>query len=253
MKLLIGSQGSLAVITSASFKLFPAPRQTRTFLAEFASAPEALSFRDAILRSPLSPMCLELVSPAARDIMKPGMSSATWVICIRAAGSDSVLARYRSELGSAITREIEGQREAELWQAVIAFRESVRAMHPRSLVLSFSLPLRDVQLTIATLESVAEFHGLDIALIGRAGIGHLEAALWPIAKQEASLANLVTATSLLRSKLSHDSSMSVLYCPLEARADIPAWGPSPTHLESMRAVKNALDGKDVLNRGRFLP
>ena len=28
MKLLIGSQGTLAVITSASFKLFPAPRQT---------------------------------------------------------------------------------------------------------------------------------------------------------------------------------------------------------------------------------
>ena len=35
MKLLIGSYGTLAVITSASFKLFPAPRQTRTFLAEF--------------------------------------------------------------------------------------------------------------------------------------------------------------------------------------------------------------------------
>ena len=33
MKLLIGSYGTLAVITSASFKLFPAPRQTRTFIA----------------------------------------------------------------------------------------------------------------------------------------------------------------------------------------------------------------------------
>ena len=42
MKLLIGSYGTLAVITSASFKLFPAPRQTRTFLAEFATWQEAL-------------------------------------------------------------------------------------------------------------------------------------------------------------------------------------------------------------------
>ena len=32
MKLLIGSQGTLGVITSASFKLFPAPRQTRTYV-----------------------------------------------------------------------------------------------------------------------------------------------------------------------------------------------------------------------------
>ena len=32
MKLLIGSYGTLAVITSASFKLFPAPRRTEHFL-----------------------------------------------------------------------------------------------------------------------------------------------------------------------------------------------------------------------------
>ena len=37
MKLFIGSQGTLGVITSASFKLFPAPRQTRTFVAAFAA------------------------------------------------------------------------------------------------------------------------------------------------------------------------------------------------------------------------
>ena len=35
MKLFIGSQGTLGVITGASFKLFPAPRQTRTFVADF--------------------------------------------------------------------------------------------------------------------------------------------------------------------------------------------------------------------------
>ncbi len=47
MKLLIGSYGTLAVVTSASFKLFPAPRQTRTFIAEFSSWQEALKFRDS--------------------------------------------------------------------------------------------------------------------------------------------------------------------------------------------------------------
>src|SRR5437868_6872760 len=125
MKLLIGSQGTLAVITSASFKLFPAPRQTRTFLAEFASGMQALTFRNAVVRSPLSPMCLELISPGAREIMRPGMDSASWVVCMRAAGSDAVLARYRSELGSAITRELEGDKEAEMWRAVSQFGETV--------------------------------------------------------------------------------------------------------------------------------
>ena len=119
MKLLIGSQGTLAVITSASFKLFPAPRQTRTFVAEFATAAEALEFRSHVLRSPLSPICLELVSPQAHELLEPVASSeqnsaAPWAIYLRAAGSDAVLARYRAELGTAVSREVDGERECTL-------------------------------------------------------------------------------------------------------------------------------------------
>ena len=74
MKLLIGSYGTLAVITSASFKLFPAPRQTRTFLAEFAMAKEALEFRDLVVCSPLSPMCLEIGVAWRAKMMRPEMT-----------------------------------------------------------------------------------------------------------------------------------------------------------------------------------
>ena len=99
MKLLIGSQGTLGVITGASFKLFPAPRQTRTFVAEFARIAEAVEFRNRVLRSPLSPMCLELVSPRAGELLSLP-STERWRVALRAAGTDAVLARYRSELGA---------------------------------------------------------------------------------------------------------------------------------------------------------
>jgi FAD/FMN-containing dehydrogenase len=46
--------------------------------------------------------------------------------------------------------------------------------------------------------------------------------------------------------------MAVLHCPSETRRQVNVWGPMPTDLESMRAVKMALDSKDILNRGRFL-
>ena len=45
--------------------------------------------------------------------------------------------------------------------------------------------------------------------------------------------------------------MTVLHCPAEARDEITMLR-TPTHIESMRAVKRALDPKDILNRGRFL-
>ncbi len=252
MKLLIGSQGTLAVITSASFKLFPAPRQTRTFLAEFATANDALAFRDLVLCSPLAPMCLEVVSPMAGEAMNCHTRSTAWRICVRAAGSEKVLARYRSELGTAITTELQGQDEVEWWRAISDFAEVVRGANPRSLLISLSMPLRDVPIGVENLSKVAEKNGMALALVGRVGIGHLEAAMWPIADQEVSLVNFVNAVSALRISLHRDASMAILHCPPEARHHVTAWGPTPTHVESMRAVKNALDPKDILNRGRFL-
>jgi len=253
MKLFIGSQGTLGIITSASFKLFPAPRQTRTFVAFFPSAAEALQFRSQVLRSPLDPICLELVSPQAHELLVPGSpAGAGWSICVRAAGSDAVLARYRTELGSAVVREMEGANERGFWRALEDFSPIAAERHPRSLLISMTLPVRNVQPVLSELSAVAESNGFCFAAIGRVGIGHLLVSLWQAPDAEDSLPSFVNTVSGLRNRLPRDASMAVLHCPSETRRHVNAWGPMPTDLESMRAVKMTLDPKDILNRGRFL-
>src|SRR5262249_5760211 len=132
MKLMTGSYGSLAVITGANFKVFPKPRQMRTFVCAFGSRQDALGFRGTVLRSPLQPLCLEIISPGAQESLRdpapardadhytpaqPVKAPANqWQIVLRAAGSDNVLARYRRELGTALTRELEGENEKQLWR-----------------------------------------------------------------------------------------------------------------------------------------
>ncbi|MFZ0911807.1 MAG: FAD-binding oxidoreductase [Candidatus Korobacteraceae bacterium] len=253
MKLFIGSQGTLGIITSASFKLFPAPRQTRTFVAFFPSAAEALQFRSQVLRSPLDPICLELVSPQAHELLAPGSpAGAGWSICVRAAGSETVLARYRTELGPAVVREMEGANEQGFWRALEDFSPLTAERNPRSLLISMTLPGRDVQPVLNEVSAVAESNHFSFAAIGRVGIGHLLVSLWPGPDAEDLLLSFVNTVSGLRNRLPRDVSMAVLHCPSEARHHISAWGPMPTDLESMRAVKMALDPKDILNRGRFL-
>ena len=248
MKLLIGSWGTLGIITSASFKLFPAPRQTRTFVTEFASAAEAVAFRNRMLHSPLDPVCLELASPEAGGLLA---TSSSWAILLRAAGSDAVLARYRTELGTSLSREVEGQAEHDFWQSVSDFSHSVRNRHPRSLVLSMTLPLADVQPVLNEIAGVANSNGLTHAVVGRVGVGHLQVGMWPASQSEVAQASFVDAICGVRDRLPSDVSMAVLHCPEEARGQISAWAVTPTDLESMRAVKHALDPKDILNRGRF--
>ncbi len=252
MKLLIGSQGTLAVITGASFKLFPAPRQTRTFAAEFGTLAEAIDFRNRVLHSPLSPIGLELVSPGARTLLPAGKESESWSIYVRAVGSDAVLARYRAELRTAVSHEIDPQSEADLWRALADFSHTIPERHPRCLLISLALPLSDVQPVLTDLATVSESNGLTLAVIGRVGVGHLLAGLWPLPGADVTLVNFINAASELRNLLPRDASMAVLHCPPEARHHVTAWGPTPTNLDSMRAVKMALDPKDILNRGRFL-
>src|SRR5258708_27556025 len=151
MKLLVGSYGSLAVITRANFKVFPRPRQTRTFACSFGSLEEALQFRARIFRSPLAPMCAEIISPHAPEYLCDPPTARDpddhvpshpvtrpqdeWQIVLRAAGSDAILARYTRELGSAVTRALEGPDEDQFWRWVTHFEHSVVARHQNAMVM----------------------------------------------------------------------------------------------------------------------
>jgi glycolate oxidase FAD binding subunit len=234
MKLLIGSWGTLAVITGASFKLFPAPRQTRTLVARFGNAAEAIGFRDHVLRSPFSPISLELISPGAIEPEK-----AAWAVYLRAAGSDAVLSRYRSELGSAISQEMEGQDENAVWRRIADFGYDRQSP---GVVISLSLPLTEILPAINRITAMCDAAGVTFVAVGRIGIGHLLVRLTPRAGASSDLA---MALSTFRDQLSHDASVSVL-----SSGHAELWR-SPTHSESMRAVKRALDPKGILNPGRF--
>lgn len=251
MKLLIGSFGTLGVITSASFKLFNLPRATRTYVAEFAALEEAITFRDRLLRSPLAPMCLEIANPRAAEYL--GMDAKPWRILVRAAGSDAVLRRYRAELGQAITREVEGDAEARLWRDFSGFEETIAARHRNAMIFAVHVPIAGVAAALAAAERAALDCNFLCAGIGRAGVGSLLLAFLPIAVDPPAAMQYANAASELRSQLPEEqASASVLRCPKEAKPHFSLWGTSPTGLEAMRMVKSALDPGNLLNRGRFM-
>lgn len=246
MKLLIGSYGTLGVITSASFKLFPAPRQTRTFLAEFASASEALQFRDQVMRSPLAPMCLELVSPGARKWMRPEMAADAWVMCLRASGSDAVLARYQKELGSAVTRELEDEGETAMWRAISDFPVTERmkqepswpVLLPYLSRLSIFAPPAEVASVIQVLNEMSHPDTATAAFVGRVGIGHLLVSFKIINPELTERVLLQGFTEQM------PRGTQIRWSGLEGYDRWPA-----DDVASMQAVKQALDPKNIL-RGR---
>ncbi|MBZ5568517.1 MAG: FAD-binding oxidoreductase [Acidobacteriia bacterium] len=267
MKLLIGSYGTMAVITGASFKLFSRPSQTRTFLAVFPRLAEAMTFRDCVLRSPLTPVCLELVSPHAQQMpaetshpvapnsgaAREGQADETWRVLVRAAGSDRVLARYRAELGAlAVTSEMDGEDEARMWRYVAEFPHMLFERSHNAMLLRVDVALQDVAPVLEAAERAALDNSFVCAATGRIGAGSLLLGFAPIAVDPPSAMQYVNAVSYLRGMAPHDGSAIVLRCPLEAKRHFSVWGSTPNDIGAMKALKRVFDGEDILNRGRFL-
>ena len=269
MKLMIGSLGSLGVIVSANFKLFPRPRRTRTFVAHFATLEEAARFRNQIADSPLSPMCFELVSPEAEEYLpretiqsvtdrdfrlnaSPPPARTLWRVFLRAAGSDAVLARYHRELARDIVNEIEEESETKLWRALSNFSETVLSLNRYAMILRVSVPPQFIPMSLAAAENAAMENNFMCAAIGRLGVGSLVVAFVPLLEEAPGVMQYGNAASALRSGLPRDGWAVVTRCPSDAKRHFSVWGTTPSDLQTMQLVKHTLDPRGILNRGRFL-
>src|SRR5579862_139976 len=75
-KLLIGSLGTLAVITRLNFRTFPLPPAQGTFIASFSDAETALGFCRTIAHSVLTPQIVEVADPGAAHLLLSAESPA---------------------------------------------------------------------------------------------------------------------------------------------------------------------------------
>lgn len=266
MKLLIGSYGTLSIITGANFKVFPAPRQTVTFVCEFGSLEDAMGLRDVLLTSPLSPIACELMSPAAMEYLHeleardpddwapdtPNCSSPSWKLALRFAGSDLLLARIRRELSSFAASELMGAEEIEVWQQIRAFEQRLVRRHRNAMIFHVEVPIAESKRALEAAQRASTDYNFVSAMIGRASIGSFVIGFLPLAVDPPGVMQYAAAASHFRSRLSKSASAIVVRCPREAKQHFDVWGSTPTDLELMQKVKRALDPGGILNRGRFL-
>ncbi len=268
MKLMNGSFGTLAIITRAAFKVFPRPRQTRSFICNFKSLDEALQFRTRLFQSPLTFLSMELISPRGPEYLSEpkaphdpdtytpttpvALTPTVWQIALRAAGSDNVLARYERELGSAVTAKLDGASEESFWNMVAWFEQNVLARHRNALVIYTHLNIQNVGPALHALERVAPDYNFIPAVVGRAATGNLVVAFVPLSVDPPSAMQYANCVSAYRGMLPQGSSAEVAHCPVEAKGHFDLWGTSTSDVAMMRAVKKAIDPKNILNRGRFI-
>jgi glycolate oxidase FAD binding subunit len=230
-KLMIGSFGTLAAITSVNFRVHSLPPERRTFLFSCRDADSAMQRRDSVLGSVLQPMALDVITPAAA--MRLGLDG--YILAVRAGGSASVLNRYSRELSGA--EELRGREEADFWFRVREFTSDFVRRQPSAIVVRISTTLKEVSTLLKLISG---------ACISRAGSG----------VSYVYLTNWNSVPPLWKAGREQGWGMTVEFAPDDIRATKELWFHSSDIASSeafgmMEQVKQMFDPGQLLNRSRL--
>jgi glycolate oxidase FAD binding subunit len=263
-KLLVGSLGTLAVITRVNFRTFPLLPAHGTFIASFSDAEAAFGFCRAIAHSVLTPQIVEVTDPGAAHLLFSAdtparITAQQWSVVISASGQPSVVDRHARELGhmasAAKAAEFVRLSDSEHSSILTRIREFPRLVldaAPSALIFRIGvLPTAMVPL-LGRLGQMAVQNHLDFAALTRAS-GIMYAAFLPEEGAATPFAALAQISGEVFQTCGDSESPAMLeWCPAEVkRAAGGVWGPVRQDFELMQRIKNVFDPQNVLSPGRF--
>jgi glycolate oxidase FAD binding subunit len=230
-RLLTGSFGSLGVIVTATFKLYPLTAASGTLLVDLSKPADVTALTGKLLASHLTPTALEFTSHPLRLIIR----------------FESIEASVRQQSENAATliaqagfnvRSISGAEEAQFWNDHARFAEEDRCA-----LLKVSVMTTELAAALSLVDKLAGARGY--SAMGRAGAGvfHL-CVLGDIQLQKRVIEGLRDSLPPGR------GSAVVVKSPPELRAQVDVWGPIGDGLTLMKSVKQQFDPSGVLSPGR---
>ncbi|NNK90983.1 MAG: FAD-binding protein, partial [Acidimicrobiia bacterium] len=266
--LIIGSEGTLGLVTSATLKVAPRPEHFATAVVAFPEIATAAGAVHTILGLGLEPAALELLHRYHVRWMNEdedaGLTEAPSLM-IEFNGSDerSVSGAMDEALevcegagATGVRRAGDHEQRAELWRLRHGTRERYVRRYPGKKIISVdvSVPISEFAGTVAHAEAAAAEKGFDLSMVGHAGDGNLHMAVIydpdePTAPQRAEeLATEVVSRAIDVGGTStgeHGTGIG------KRKYLIAEFGEDA--VVAMRAIKQALDPHGILNPGKVLP
>jgi len=263
--LIVGSQGTLGIVTEATLRLRPLPGPRSTMLAFFSSLEAAGDAVAAMTRAGIVPVTLELLDHetilAVDDANNLGLDRAAAAMLM--VESDAPGAAAAGELdeaetaiqGAGATSVVRAQDAQEADWLRQARRLALRALERQGTVRmeDVGVPRARVPQLLAAIERIAAAHKVRCATFGHAGDGNLHPNLI-FSRDDPDAARLthVVRDEIFRAALDLGGTVTAEHGIGAARRE---WLPvqrGEGAVAAMRAIKAALDPLGILNPGRVL-
>lgn len=267
--LIVGSEGTLGVVTEAVLKLLPLPACSMSLLVPFSSMEAAMEAVPNMIRAKLIPTAIEYMSKetllfAEKYLNKsfPDHSSDAYLLLTCDGNSEMAveqeveqLAELCIELGALDAYIVDTEeRKKAVWTARGAFLEAIKASTTEMDECDVVVPRSSVAAFIRYTEEVARKTGLRIPSFGHAGDGNLHIYLCRdelsqeefTARKEQAFEMLYQYSAKMGGLVSGEHGIGW------AKKEYMAQQYGKTMVDLMRGIKKVFDPNSILNPGKVV-
>jgi len=266
-RLIVGSEGTLGIVTQITVRLVPRPEAVRTLVAQFDSADDALSVVVETTRAGIVPRVLEFMDSATlnalRDYAEFGFpEEARTVLLIECDGraeavdrETEAVARICREAGAIEVEQAESEEERErAWSSRRAISPALYNINKAKINEDICLPRTKIVEMIGFINDLCDGPGVSAACFGHAGDGNIHVNFLydpedseKVERVERAVEKMFRKTIELGGTLSGEHGIGTAKAPymsIEFPDEI-------TML--MRQLKRVFDPNGILNPGKLFP
>ena len=260
--LMVGSEGTLGIVTMARLRLGPIPVPPTTVVGVFSDVAEAGRAVSKIMNQ-LRPSMLELMDNAsisAVEAWQPmGLDTSAGALLIGqfdspgSASDAKVLSEICEQSGAQETYVSEDPQEAEM--LVGARRMVIPALESAGdwLLDDVAVPRTQLARTMVQIQEVAERHDVQIATFGHAGDGNLHPTIvTPRGDDEAAARALTAFDEILDVALANGGTVTGEHGIGSLKREALAKEIDEIQMDLHSRIKEALDPRNILNPGKAL-
>jgi glycolate dehydrogenase FAD-linked subunit len=261
-KLIVGSEGTLGVVTKIIVKLLPLPESVHTLTAFFSSVDDAARAASKVLASGILPRALEFIDHAAlravEGYLKEDLSGgATAMLIAEVDGPEEITARESSRIadimaagGATRVNRADSPPERErLWKARRSISPALYTIKPKKVNEDIVVPRSKITDILREVGEIANRYGILIVNFGHAGDGNIHTNIMvdeeDMPKAEEAAKEIFAATLRLGGSITGEHGVGI------SKAPYLSMELKPDALAAMKRIKDALDPNNILNPGKI--
>jgi glycolate oxidase len=270
-KLLIGSEGTLGIITEITFKLVPRPRYQVDVLVPFDRLQQGVELCLRVIRdSRLLPAVVEFIErggiAACNQVLGnclPFADAAVQVL-IELEGNDRqhvldecvLLGETAMALGAREPLVADNAADQErLWTARRSLAKTLKQVYPQVTAEDVVVPLSELPATVELVAGLQQKHRVPIVPFGHIGDGNIHVDICRTITDEREWQQVRSAVvdELVDFVLVRGGQITAEHGVGSAKRHLMKRALGPAELAVMRELKRALDPEGLLNPGKVLP